>query len=520
MSDWKAYLINKVESKRSPLTFVASDDKVRFVELMVLLKKRYNEVYVFDGWRGLLSFSGEKFEPVEVDEMSDITHILYRHLQQEKTAIVLKNWDEGYFLRFLLWVSGDFTIFKQESAMFVLVDNVGQVPADLRERVNIVDILTTYTDRETLLSAQFKRLNLKHDPKEVARILSGLNLDQTEACIVGSYVLHKDIDMRYVQRAKKEFIARRGNLTLLESPFGFEGVGGYAYIKQFLKQYVITPIRHPKEAEQMGVELPKGILLYGIEGTGKTLTAKALGKELNMPVVQFHSSQYRSKYFGETEQRVKTAIKAVQEMSPCVVFIDEIEHLGYRPSGETDSGTSQNVFTMLLSFMSEGHGSIVLGTTNKIERLDEAFMRAGRIDYYIPQMLPDAEARRQIWDVHTKVVRTVPLAKDVDLDDIVKRTEWWNGAEIELLVRTASTIALCDSVDKKQKKPKVKMEHILQAFQERKVDVQDRITRSKNHQKISQRICPQSIVQQAFGMLAKKDEAELSEVMKDYVGGA
>jgi transitional endoplasmic reticulum ATPase len=236
-----------------------------------------------------------------------------------------------------------------------------------------------------------------------------------------------------------------------------------------------------------------------------------------MPVVEFHLGALKGKYVGETEQMTQSAIKGIKEISPCIVLVDEIEHAGFRPSGEGDSGTSLNQFTMMLTFMSENHGSILVGTTNQIDKLDPAFMRAGRLDYYIPMMLPDADARRAIWDVHTKVVRQVPLAKDVDVSEVVKRSEWYNGAEIELLVQTASKLALKDFVHGGKKGEKVvRMEHVIQAFAERKVDVEDRKKRTAAHKARAEQLCPQGIMKAAFGQDVDVQKTAMNEVMGDY----
>jgi len=517
-------LMNKIKSNRSPLTYVITNDKIRFLELCFTLQKSslFRNIYIYDGWRGLQKFtqSGDLMDE-STDTMQDaltiIYSLLYKPNDENQNAVIIKNYDDGYFLRFLTFVAQDYKLLLARSHLFAIVDDITNVPVSLIEKVNICDIVTTHEDRVKLIKSQLKKLGISSDEDAIARTLSGLNLDQTEASVVSSIIAKGTIDFQYLQQMKRELFSRKGNLTLLEPQFGFEAIGGYAYLKEFLTKYVISPCRHPELSKKLGVELPKGILLFGIEGTGKTILAKALGKELNLPVVQFHSAQYRSKYFGETEQRVKSAIKSIKELSPCIVFIDEIEHLGYRPTGETDSGTSQNVFTMLLSFMSETHGNILVGTTNKIERLDEAFMRAGRLDYYLPQMLPDADARKEIFKVHTEIVRHVPLDSDIDINKIVEKTKLWNGAEIELLIKTASLLCLNENMNKKN--PKVSMAHFEQAFSERKVDTQNRLERMKMYQQVASKLCTQSLISSAFAevMNTQTEKAiSLTNIVQDY----
>lgn len=521
---WTEELINKIQANRSPIVFVVTNDKLRFTEMCFALQqsKISREIFVFDGWRGLSKFQDGNLTLIDIDcESADPSQAIYSQLyspsEKKNNIVIMKNFDESFFLRFFHYIASDFKLFLQKSYLIVVVDDFTAIPSSLIDKVNIIDVVTSFEDRKNAIAIQLERINIKDNAEELASILSGLNLDQTEASIVSSIIEKHKIDREYLMNMKKEIFARKGNLTLLDSDRGFESIGGYKYIKDFLVRYVITPCKNPALAKEFGVEIPKGILLFGIEGTGKTILAKALGKELSLPVVQFHSAQYRSKYFGETEQRVKSAIKSIKELSPCIIFIDEIEHLGYRPSGETDSGTSQNVFTMLLSFMSEEHKSIIIGTTNKIESLDPAFMRAGRIDFYIPQMLPDAEARKEIFKVHTTVVRHIPVEKDIDIEKIISKTHMWNGAEIELLIKTASTIAFNDVIENNNKKINVTIEHFNEAFKERHVDIEKRTERMKLYYKIAKQLCNESMINEAFKTIISSENIDYTSTIKEVI---
>lgn len=532
---WVQEFLTKVASKRSPLTYVCTNDARRFGELTQLLAHKVSDggrysksVIIYDGWAGVNEYEmdSDAYKKVDVPVTTDMLEYIYSLLNYETSdnspqprgnSVVMKNFDAPMFLRFFVYVSQDFKLFRKHSNLIILVDDVSQVPAELIERVNVVDITTLPEEREKVVAEQLKRMKTEGDVVRISRALSGLNLDQTEAALVGSMAKFKCIDMSYLQQQKREVIARRGNLTLLDSHKGFESVGGYSYIKAFLNDFVILPMRHPQEAARMGVDLPKGCLVFGIEGTGKTLIAKCLGKELDMPVVQFHAGQLRGKYVGETEQKTRSAIKAIEELSPCVVFVDEIEHTGYRPTGQNDSGVSLNQFTMLLSFMSDSHGSFLFGTTNDIGKLDPAFMRAGRLDYYLPMMLPDEEARAQIFHVHASVVRNVPMSKDVDVSKVVGMTAWYNGAEIELLVKTAGAMALRDYLKNGKKgKMEVRMEHIIQALDERKVDVEDRKKRTAVHKATASGLCPKGIMNEAFKMSEDAQKTASADVLREY----
>lgn len=526
---WIQELTNKMLSKRSPVCFIVTNDSRRLRELLSLLTMKdgtgepfSKQVFTYDGWKELvevkLGNDGIEYEDSKIPEDEDTLRYLYGKLQEDRTNIILKNYDASFFLRWMVFLSTDFSLFRKKSNLLVLVDDANQVPPEMIEKVNIVDIVTLPHEREKVVADELQRMRVKDmDIVRISRALSGLNLDQTEAALVGSMYKFKQIDMPYLQQQKREVIARRGNLTLLDSNKGFESIGGYEYVRNFLNDFIVLPMRHPSEAAKMGVELPKGLLLFGIEGTGKTIISRALGKELDMPVVQFHTGQFKAKYVGETERLTRNAIKGIQELSPCVVFIDEIEHMGFRPKGDGDTGVSLNQFTMLLSFMSENHGSILVGTTNKIDELDPAFMRAGRLDYYLPMMLPDEDARRAIWKVHTEVVRRVPLGKDVNVDKVVEMTAWFNGAEIELLAKTSSAIALKEFLNRGKKGTcEVRMEHILKAFEERQVNKDDRKKRTGIHKAKAEELCPAGIVKAAFRQSIDAKTVAQKDTLREY----
>jgi len=188
--------------------------------------------------------------------------------------------------------------------------------------------------------------------------------------------------------------------------------------------------------------LANGIVVHN------THFARALAKELKLPFLRLRTENIVSKYYGETERSMARALELAEEIAPCVLFIDEIDRFGQRGQlGEHEA--TRRTFSILLEWLGDARRkTIVIGTTNRPEDLDEAFIRVGRFDYIIPMLLPDLEARKQILHVHTKVIRKVPLAKNVDLNEIAEKTEWFTGAEIEELVLRSARNALKNDRDK------------------------------------------------------------------------
>jgi len=229
-------------------------------------------------------------------------------------------------------------------------------------------------------------------------------------------------------------------MEIEEPAHGFEAIGGYEYLKQFVRENIINVLSNPKKAEALGLRPPRGLLLFGPPGTGKTIFARALAKELKIPLLRFKTEHVVSKWYGETERNVSKAIKLAESVAPCIVFIDEIDRFGKRDSG--DHEVTRRTFSIILEWLgSEERKAIILGTTNVPEQLDDAFLRVGRFDYHIPVLYPDRDARYEILRVHTGVKRKIPIDEndyEVILDETAFATEFFSGAELEELTLRVS----------------------------------------------------------------------------------
>jgi len=234
---------------------------------------------------------------------------------------------------------------------------------------------------------------------------------------------------------------------------------------------IVKVIQYPEKARALGLSIPRGIILAGLPGTGKTVFAKALAKELGIPMVQLDPSDFLRGIVGETERRVKQITSIIESLSPIVVFIDEIDQLfmSREKMAITDSGVSMRLINSLLSYLgSQERQAFIIGTTNFITNLDSAFLRPGRVDEVLIVPLPDSEARKEIIQVHTSVIRKIPLASDVNIQEIVKNTEYWTGAEIEKLILTSARLAFREDASS------VSMRHFERAFQEFEVNIHER----------------------------------------------
>ncbi|MBI2982746.1 MAG: CDC48 family AAA ATPase [Chloroflexi bacterium] len=227
----------------------------------------------------------------------------------------------------------------------------------------------------------------------------------------------------------------------------WDDVGGLDEAKTALRETVEWPLRHRELFDRFSLPPPKGILLHGPPGTGKTLLAKALAHASEANFIAVKGPQLLSLWVGESERAVREVFKKARQAAPCVLFFDEIDVVAPRRGGGGDGQVVERMVGQLLTEMDgieDLKGVVVVAATNRIERVDPALLRPGRFDLEIELPVPDVAARRAILGVHT---RKMPLAEDVDLDDLAARTDGFVGADIEAVCRRAALLAIREYVE-------------------------------------------------------------------------
>jgi len=221
----------------------------------------------------------------------------------------------------------------------------------------------------------------------------------------------------------------------------YEDIGGLKEEIQKVREMIELPLRHPEIFERLGIEAPKGVLLYGPPGTGKTLLAKAVANESHAHFISISGPEIMSKFYGESEARLREIFKEAKEKAPTIIFIDEIDSIA--PKREEVTGeVERRVVSQLLSLMDglEARGKvIVIAATNRPNALDPALRRPGRFDREIEIKVPDKKGRLEILQIHT---RHMPLAQDVDLEKLASVTHGFVGADLEYLCKEAAMKAL------------------------------------------------------------------------------
>jgi transitional endoplasmic reticulum ATPase len=243
--------------------------------------------------------------------------------------------------------------------------------------------------------------------------------------------------------------------VLVEVPkVKWEDIGGLEDVKQQLREMVEWPLKNPEAFRRLGIEPPKGILLYGPPGCGKTLLAKAVANESGANFIAVKGPEVLTLWVGESERKIRELFRRARQVAPAIIFFDEIDALAPRRGLYRGSAVTETVVSQLLTEMSgieETKGVVVIAATNRPDIVDPALLRPGRIDRFVLVPPPDEKSRLAIFKVHTK---NMPLAKDVDLRELAKKTEGYSGADIEAVCREAAMNALRENINAKEVKSK------------------------------------------------------------------
>jgi transitional endoplasmic reticulum ATPase len=282
------------------------------------------------------------------------------------------------------------------------------------------------------------------------KILPDLKLKESESSIPPEIIEKLIITQNEFKEALKVVRPSAMREVLIEKPnVKWADIGGLEGVKQRLKEAVEWPLKNPKDFKRMGVNPPRGILLYGAPGTGKTLLAKAVATESKANFILVKGPELLSKWVGESEKAVREIFKKARQTAPTIVFFDEIDALAPKRGTNQGSHVTESVVNQILTEI-DGLESlndvVVLGATNRPDIVDSALLRPGRFDRLILTPIPDKDTREKILEVHTK---NMPL-KDVDLKKLVEKTEGYTGSDMEALAREAAINALRKDMSAKE----------------------------------------------------------------------
>ncbi len=308
------------------------------------------------------------------------------------------------------------------------------LPPELEREITVLDF--SLPDKEQLgtvldgivESAQLPAMDGDHRAK-VLEAAKGLTTIEAENAMALSVVETKTVTPEIVAREKAQALKKGGILEVVESRVNLDAVGGMDILKAWLvnRQKAFT-----EQATAYGLPCPKGLLILGIPGTGKSLTAKAVASVFGVPLLRLDAGKLFGSLVGQSEGNLRSAIATAEAISPCVLWIDELEKgfAGSKSSGSSDGGTSARVFGSFLNWMQEKTSPVfVVATANDISQLPPELLRKGRFDEIFFVDLPSQKERKQIWKIQIAKYGRKP--EDFDLQQLAKMTDGLTGSEIE-----------------------------------------------------------------------------------------
>ena len=445
--DWKKELEMKIRAG-AKFIVIESDDKYRITQVRKVLENIANKM-VASAEEGLYEAVGP-FEEVPIHRNAYIH--FYHGIYDSRGASFADLYTRVYHDKDL------------DIIVVVLVPDRNLLPPEVVKGSIIIEPpISMPTERfEVMRSVVEKHGHNIQITDEMIRLSKGLTLEEVYLASEESIIEKGTIDVS-VFRDYKIRVLRKYGLEYVEPTINFDYVGGNKFLKEYVRRHVITYFKHPDVADKFGLKAPRGMIMAGVGGTGKTWFATALAGELAMPVVKMDVTTFLASGHGEAE--MKRVLRIVDALSPVVVFIDEIDQIAMKRE-EVKDPQRRGLINVLMQWLGDSQKeAFVIGATNVIHQIDENFLRTGRFDVIVYVPPPDRDEREEILKIHAFKVRKLKGVKlnSKILSALADRTELWVGSDLENLVQKAYEFAMLDYIEKSESE--VKMEHFEKAME-------------------------------------------------------
>lgn len=331
---------------------------------------------------------------------------------------------------------------RGRSQTLILMGPVLTLPPDLEKEVTVVDF--ALPDAKEIEAKLDQVIDTVRDNPKVDAVLTeeqrelivksaqGLTLDEIESVFARSLVETYRFDVNAILEEKKQIVRKSGLLEYYPAESRLKDVGGMEMLKEWLEQRTSS---FTDRARDFGIPAPKGVLLIGVQGCGKSLLAKAIAAQWNLPMLKMDVGRVFGSLVGQSEQNMRKAISVAESLAPCCLWTDELEKgfAGLGGSGVSDGGTTARVFATFLTWMQEKTEPVFLiATANDVTKLPPEMLRKGRFDEIFFVDLPDKDERAEIFSIHLRKRKRDPAV--FDLDALATETKGYSGAEIEQIV--------------------------------------------------------------------------------------
>lgn len=422
-----------------PLIYLVTSEEERAEMTIsnIAQAKPQRRVFIWTVTHGIVEY-GQPRNVTQHNTVSPEAAIEWVTRQREPGLFVFKDLHPFYSAPVIRWLRDAIASFKGTQKTIILMSPVQEIPIELEKEVAVLDFpMPDMAELNQVLSEQLeqsrgKRITTESREKLLKAAL-GLTRDEAQkvyrkAQVTAGRLTEEEVDV--VLSEKKQLIRRNGILEFMEEDETLDSVGGLEELKRWLTQ---RSNAFTERAREYGLPQPKGMLILGVPGCGKSLIAKTTSRLWGLPLLRLDMGRvYDGSMVGRSEANLRNALKTAESISPAILFIDELDKAfaGTAGSADSDGGTSSRIFGSFLTWMQEKTSPVfVMATANRVERLPGEFLRKGRFDEIFFVDLPNAEERKEIFKIHLSKRRR-EIAR-FDLDQLANVCDGYSGAEIE-----------------------------------------------------------------------------------------
>ena len=454
--------LSKYLRARRPIIWINSGDYKEIDTIVKEATKEYKDKAIYE-YRafGAVNFEN-KVRCEEIENLYNFLNILFSEGIKTNVFLLIKNAEEemkdARNIAFMKKIAETRYLNPDYNLTIIVVSENETVPKELEKFTSILDIPNMTKEEIEEYILKFSEINNvkldKEDVGEVAISLKGLTkleIDHVLNMIIESKKNISISGREIIIKEKGQIIKKSSILEIIDFKERIEDIGGLEGLKEWLRSKAQI-FRRLDEAKKFGVDTPKGVLLVGMPGCGKSLAAKASARLFNVPLLRLDIGRLLGKYVGESEHNMRVALKTTESISPCILWIDEIEKAfaGIDQSGGA-SDITKRLFGQFLTWLQEKENTVfVVATANDITAFPPEFLRKGRFDEVFFIDFPNEEERERIFEIHLE--KRGKLTDDIDVSRLAEETEGYCGADIEEIVKNAvENIFILETQNEKEK---------------------------------------------------------------------
>ncbi|MFK4784814.1 AAA family ATPase [Fusobacterium sp. MFO224] len=437
------------EAKIKIIQIITDENQRLYGELIKLSKEKENDLYVWNKAEGIKKWEFEETNWKIIKEERELEFVLeyFQNEISDKDIFLIEDIVEDFEIPFInkrLEIISDVFI-NNKNKLLILSQSNYFLPPQLEKKIitlemdlpNIEDIKVIF--ERVISDFEIPKERIKEDESIFQSVL-GLTTNEIYRAFSRAYIINEELtsdEISLLIESKGNIIKKTGYLEYYHPDEDFENVGGLENLKEWLKKRGDS---FSKEAKEYGIVPPKGVLLLGIPGTGKSLAAKSVANLWKFPLLKLDMGKIFGGIVGQSEDNIRKALKLAESLSPSILWLDEIEKglSGFSSSGSTDGGTTSRVLGTFLTWLQEKKKPVfVIATSNDISKLPPELLRKGRFDEIFFVDLPGKNARKEIFKIHLKKRIGRNKIKNFDLKKLSDLSEGFSGAEIEEAINDA-----------------------------------------------------------------------------------